>query len=323
MDRFRRGCVAVVIASLVVVAASGTAPAGEPPSADFCGAFAEIYAVQFLVALAEGFSDAAEEDAGGEEHDVGAEIYVVLSPKLERSTETMLESSPEALEKGLERQLRVWRRGVTLLREGVGLDDDAIETIADADLESTTSDTEGVLGGVSDKKVAAAGRRFRKSLDSLERGTTRKEDRAFDRATTECGIVPDPDVDCPALVTDGEATALLGELSDTTEGEGCSWVGPDVEEGSEASLAVEVYATDLAYDRLIGELAGSAEPVPALGERAAAFEGYSSQTLGGTCGRTLVAVVDGRTLRVALCLGDRPVTTEQVVAIATQVFDRL
>jgi hypothetical protein len=30
-----------------------------------------------------------------------------------------------------------------------------------------------------------------------------------------------------------------------------------------------------------------------------------------------------RTLQVALCLGDTPVTTEQVVTIATQVIDRL
>jgi len=323
MGRFRRGCVAAAIASLVVVAASGTARAGEAPSAKFCGAFAEVYAVQFLVALAEGFSDAAEEDTGGGEHDVGAEIYVVLSPKLERSSETMLDSAPKALKKSLKRQLEVWRTGVTLLRDDVGLDDDAIETIAEIDVESTTSDTERVLGDVSDKKIAAAGRNYRKSFDSLERGTSRKEDQAFDAATTGCGIVLDPNVDCAALVTDEEATALLGELSDATEGEGCSWVGPDVEEGSSSSLAVEVYATDLAYERLTGQLAGAGEPVAALGEEAAVFEGYSSQTLGGTCGRTLVAVVDGRTLQVALCLGETPVTTEQVVTIATQVIDRL
>jgi hypothetical protein len=323
--RIGRWCAVVVAAAMLVLAVvpAAGARAGGAPSAEFCGAFAEIYAVQFLVALAEGFSDAADDETGGEEHDVGAEIYLVLSPRLERETETMLDTPPKPLENGLKRQLKVWRTGVSLLREDVGLDDDNIETIAETDVESTTSDDEGPLGDVSEKKIAAAGKKYRKSLDSLEGGTSRKEDRAFDRATTNCGIVPDPDVDCAALVTDEEATALLGEISETTEGEGCSWVGPDVEEGSEPALAVEVFATDLAYERLTGQLAGDGEPVPALGEQAAVFEGYSSQTLGGTSGRTLVAVVDGRTLQVALRLGDAEVTTEQLVGLANQVIGRL
>jgi len=320
--RILRWCVAAT-ASLGVASAPGTARAGDAPTAEFCGAYAEVYAVQFLVALAEGFSDAAEDEAGAEEHDVAAEIYLVLSPKLERSTETMLESSTKSLEKGLKRQHKVWRRGVSLLRDDVGLDDDDIEAIAEIDVDSTTSDDEGPLGEISDKKVAAAGKKYRKSLDSLERGGSRAEDRAFDQATTDCGIVPDSDVDCAALVTDEEATALLGELSDTRERRGCSWVGPDVEEGSEAALAVEVFATDIAYERLTGQLGGSGEPVPALGGQAAVFEGYSSQTLGGTEGRTLIAVIDGRTLQIALRLGDTPVTTDQLVALANQVVGRL
>jgi len=322
--RLVRWFVALAATPLLVAASPAGARAGDPPSPEFCVAFSEYYAVQFLVALAESFSGLDEEENGDDAANVGTEIYLVLSPKLERATETMLDAPPPALEKGLKRQLEVWRKGTRLLRREVGLDADAIEAIAELDLETGSSDAQDVLGeDVSDKKLKAAARRFTNSVDSLEDESTRKEERALDRSATHCGVVPDPDVDCPALVTDDEATTLLGELSDTTEGAGCSWVGPDVEEGSSASLAVEVYATALAYERLTGQLAGTGEPVPDLGEEAAVFEGYSSQTLGGTCGRTVVTVVDGRTLQVALCLGDAPVSTEQVVAITTQVIDRL
>ena len=306
----------------------GTAPAaahaGGPPSEEFCGAFADFYAVRVLVALAESFSEFDDEESGGDGENVVAELYLVFSPKLERTTETMLTAAPEDLEKGLKRQLKVWRKGVALLQDDVGLDDEDIEAIADLDIEESSTDTEDVLGDVSDKKVKAAAKKFKKSVDSLEDDSTREEQQALSQAATDCGVVPDPDVDCETLVTDDEATAVLGGLSETETDPGCSWVGPEVDDSRGNSLAVEVYASGAAYERITERLAGTGEEaVPGLGEQATVLDGYSSQTLGRTCGRTLVAVVDDRTLQVALCLGDTPVTTEQLAALATQVAGRL
>lgn len=324
MSYLGRLLVALVVGSFGV---AGTVPAaahaGDPPSEEFCRAFADFYAVGFLVALAETFAEFDEEESGADGENVVAELYLVFSPKLERTTETMLESAPGDLEKGLKRQLKVWRKGVALLQDDVGLDDEAIEAIADLDVDTSSTDTEDVLGDVSDKKLKAAAKKFAKSVDSVKEDATRKEEQALSRAATDCGVVPDPDVDCETLVTDDEATALLGELSETETDPGCSWAGPEPDEAASNSLAVEVYAGDVAYERVTEQLSGTGEPVPGLGEQASVFEGYSSQTLGSTCGRTLVAVVDGRTLQVALCLGDTPVTTEQLVALATQVEGRL
>ena len=178
---------------------------------------------------------------------------------------------------------------------------------------------------INDKKLAAAAEKYRKTVNTLERGVTRDEEEAFESAASDCGVVPDPEVECETLVTDDEATALLGgELSETQTGtSGCAWVGPETEAGDSNSLAVEVYSSRFAYERLTGQLAGVGEPVAGLGDEAVALEGFSSQTLGSTCGRTVVALLGERTLQVALCLGDTPVTIDQVVAVAQQAAGRL
>jgi hypothetical protein len=324
MKRFGQLVAAVTATAILMLAPVPAGAGGTPPSEEFCTAFADYYAVQFLIAFAESFSVLDEENGDGEDNNVVAELYLVFSPKLELTTETMLESPPRSLEKGLKRQLKIWRTGVKLLQSDVGLSDEAIETIANLDPDATGGEAEEVLGEeISDKKLRAAAKKYAESIESLRENASRTEAQALEFAATGCGVIPDPTVDCETLVTDDEAAALLGEVSVTETEEGCSWVGPESDTADTNQLTVEVFNSPTAYTRNTELLAGTGEPVPAIGEQATAFDGFSSQTRGSSCGRTLIAVAGEQTLQIALCLGETPVTTDQLVGIFQQVSGRL
>ena len=88
-----------------------------------------------------------------------------------------------------------------------------------------------------------------------------------------------------------------------------------------------MYGSDRAFDTLtepLTELVTDKRDVHGVGDQALSFEGYSADGHGITCGRTLVATADDRTIVVALCLGDdAEVTDEQLVEIGQGVIDRL
>lgn len=134
--------------------------------------------------------------------------------------------------------------------------------------------------------------------------------------------------DACGLLEGAEVEALIGLATEDPE-EGvavdgvayrqCAWRSV-----ADSSLVVVAVVEGTERHEMHREVMASAngEPEEGIGERAFTSGGVSSETFGATGGRTISAVVDGRTLVVALKLQGE--TTLDVVApLATTVAERL
>jgi hypothetical protein len=323
----RRAIGTLVAAALVTGLIGSTAWASPArgatkPNDRFCAAFADATAVHIAISLASGFplpgGDSVDRD------EFKAVVYVSLSPMLEKLTGEMVKSAPKALRKDLKRQLTIYRKGVELLK-GAGVSDRAIQAIADADLTPGSNPTTlAEEHNVSKQQLEAAGKEFRPTIESPRSGPAPSPQArsATKNAVTQCGIAPETKVACNELLADADVAAILGGSAALDDDNGCSWTAGTGSGSDENRLAIYVYATGLAYDRFV-KLHDGGEPVAGLGDRSVAADGFSSQSVGSSCGRTIATRARDRTVQVALCLRDRDVTTDEVAAVVKQVLPKL
>lgn len=133
------------------------------------------------------------------------------------------------------------------------------------------------------------------------------------------GAVPDA---C-TLVEPAEVEALVGDATGTEERDvaldgleysQCTW------ENEESMLIVAVVGGPERHEMHQDTLPG--DPLEGVGDQAITAPGVSSETTGATGGRTISALVDDRTLVVALKVPGQT-TVDLVAPIATTVADRL
>lgn len=122
----------------------------------------------------------------------------------------------------------------------------------------------------------------------------------------------------PAALPDGLA-AVTPEADDDTAIDGldysqCTWESEDV------LLVVAVIDGPARYEMHAENLPG--EPLSGVGDEAITAPGISSETRGGSGGRTVSALVGDRTLVVALRL-EGETTPDDVVPLATAAVDRM
>jgi hypothetical protein len=292
------------------------------PTRAACEAFADYFQVEFLVAFASAFAGIGDKQkAQATAVEIRDTFHLLLSPKLEQVTRTLADGTDPALRKLFVRQTRGFARGVALL-EGVGLTKEQIQKLSELDLKPET-DLQKVVGDVnldkeelkrSVKKFAASA----KSIDLNE--ATSKERRAFTAAGSACGVFP-VDISCSKVVTPDEATALLGGPVTTKNEDGtCTYTTSVDASHDDAELAVDVYESSLAFDRVTES--AQHQVVPGVGDAAVAVDGFNSFSHVSTCGRTLVMKQGERTVVVAACAGDLPPSAEALAGIATNALAR-
>jgi hypothetical protein len=340
-SRWRRPVLVVVSLAIATCgafagrASAGTAPT-RPLTDDYCTTFSEYFAVtvtvEFIAALASAFRDLPGEDttstAGTEDEldpgELKSTFQVMLSPKFEALTKSLSRGGPRIMRREFKRERRIWARGVGLLADA-GLTPAQIESIADAEVNTSTYEIEDLTDEIelSDAQTEELGRQFLPDSQKLELDDLSSEvTDTFQGAATECGTIPSHTIECEDVFSEADAAEVVGSEVTVDDADGCRYVG--VEEGDELApeVAVVVYDSDRAYDTLTAPV--STQDVDGVGERAVSFDGYSASGKERTCGRTLVAVADGRTVVVALCLvDDEPVDDDQLVEIAQGVIDRL
>jgi hypothetical protein len=313
--------VAVVLAATVPAAATGAA--GAPaPSAEFCDAFSDYYAAQLVVALISGFAQIGA-DEGVDAKEAQATFVFALSPKLLEITRDMRRAAPVVLRKELAGHVRIYQRGIDLMVDA-GVPPRVIRAIAKLDLDSDSGDLDiEDEVGISEAKLKAAGRRFATfGKDVIEWHPAPGAAAFLERASKECGIVPDDTVDCRALFTDEEVGALLGGAATLDDSQGCAWEA-ETAAGDESKLEVDVYVSRTPYERFADQHE-SVEPVTGLGDAAVTVSGYDSSSSFKSCGRTIVTRAGDQSVQVALCIGDGDdLAVEPVRDVAEQVLDRL
>jgi len=135
-----------------------------------------------------------------------------------------------------------------------------------------------------------------------------------------CGVFP-VGVNCERVVTNAEATAVLGGRATTKNDDGtCTYAGAGGNGGDAPELAVDVYQSSLAFDRL--STSGQGQSVPGAGDAAVVVDGFNSFSRTNTCGRTLYVKQAEQTVVVAACTGATSPSTEALVGIATNVLAR-
>jgi hypothetical protein len=313
--------VLVVGASSPVMAAGSSRPA-KAPTREACQAFADYFQVEYLVAFAAAFAGLGDkQQAKQTAADIRNTFHLILSPKLERIAETLADGTSPPLHKLFVAQAKAFGKGVALL-EGVGLTKAQIQELATVDLKPET-DLQAVVGDVDldEQELERAAKKFGAVADSIDLETaTPKEQRAFRDAGLSCGVFP-VDVDCSEIVTDDEASALLGVAATGTNEDGtCTYTGESTGR-DDAVLAVDVYESSLAFDRLTESAQN--QDVPGVGDGATAVEGFNSFSSIKTCGRTLFVKDGERTVVVAVCAGDTPPSAETLAGVTNDVLDRL
>jgi hypothetical protein len=314
---------AVLVVPLAASDAAAARPASAQPSEGFCTAVSEYFqisfALSFIAAFAEGFG--GDEVDPDELEDVQALFQLALSPKFAALTSTLAEDTDDRdLRKGFARLNDTYQSGVDLLREDVGLTRAQIRQIAEAEIEPD-SDGDQVIEdtGANERKLRAAARKFQKQIPELElTDLGRKAARAFQGAATDCGVFPAGDLDCEELVPQDLVVAVIGEIADTETDSGCVYQGPESDD-DQAELAVEVYNSAAAYDRLTEQ--GQNQDVPGVGDEATALEGFTSFSSFKTCGTTLVVLSGETTVTVAGCVPDGDVTADQLVPVAQAALE--
>ena len=317
------GAVLVAGASLPAASASGPRE-GSAPTRAACDAFADYFQVEYLIAFASAFAGYGDkkkaEDTAAEIRDT---LHLILSPKLEQITRTLADGTNPVLRKLFVRQARGFARGVGLL-ERVGLTKAQIQKLSELDLKPET-DIQQVVGDVNlDKgELERAVKEFASSTKSIDLNqATSRQRRAFAAAGTACGVFP-LGVDCVNVVTTDEAAGVLGVPVTVKDEDGtCTYTGPADKTQDASELAVDIYESSLAFDRLTESAQSQSQNVPGVGDAAIALEGFNAFSSTKTCGRTLIAKQRERTVVVAVCTGDNPPSTEALAVLATNVLAR-
>jgi len=326
MRSWKRRVLPAVIGALIVVGAASPASAAgraaKAPTRAACAAFADYFQIEYLVAFASalaGIGDKAKAAATAAE--IRDTFHLILSPKLDQVTRTLADGTDPALHKLFVRQAKGFARGVALL-EGVGLTRAQIQKLSALDLKPET-DLQQVIGDVNlDKQeLKRAVKKFTSSAKEIDLNrATAKEKRAFSEAGSACGVFP-VNVDCSQVVTTGEASAVLGASATTKNKDGtCTYTGPAANGQDAAELAVDVYQSSLAFDRL--SASSQSQSVPGVGDAAVTIAGFSAFSSVKTCGRTLITRRGERTVVVAACTGAAPPSAETLAGIATNVLTR-
>lgn len=300
----------------------------------YCSFFAEYFTVtlliEFLSELTEAFSSLP-----GDETTISTEpelqpgefrstMQAMLSPKLVRLTTQLSGRGPRAMRAEFRRERKVFAQGIAILRDA-GLTAEQVNVIANVKVDPSTFDIEDLSDKIdlSDEETQAIGREFlpysqQLQLDDLDSDLTQQ----FQAAGTACGVIPSQDIDCEDVFSQSDAAEIVGSDVTLDEADGCRYVGTSDGTESEAEVAVVIYDTDRAFKILTKPV--EPEPVDDVGDRAVSFEGFSASGKERTCGRTLVAIADERTIVTALCLADdEPVEDAQLVDITQGVIDRL
>lgn len=290
----------VVATTTMLVSPSAGATVVRAPRPAFCNAFAQYFDLSFQIEFVKAFAGATGDSSAQEQ--LGDVLVLVLSPKLENLTSTMAKTAPRQIRSRFAEQAKVLERGSEAL-ESVGLTRKQLETLAKAPVDLSNDDLNALLGDVdvSKKDLEAAAAEFDgdAALENPEASPAKQA--TFERAREACGIVPITDLDCDELVTPDEAAATLGSAARVeTENGSCVYVGSAQDTGDPAELTVEVYEGSRAYQRFTQ--AAENQPVPDLGTRATAIEGYATFLSTKTCGRTIVVDVGEHTVAVALCV---------------------
>jgi hypothetical protein len=317
---------AVATAGLLLGAVPATAArpaAGTPPSPDACEAFSDYFQIEFLVAFASAFAQVGDQkDAAKAEAEIRNSFHLLLSPKLEQVTQTLAEGTGAPLRKLFRQQAKAFGKGVAML-DDLGLTAEQIQKLADVELTAET-DLQAVVGEVDlDKQeLSRATKKFGATADSIDiNGATAKQKDAFSAAGSACGVFP-VGGECKALVTADEAEAFLGAPAETADDDGtCTYTAKAGSAQNDLELAVDVYESTLAYDRLTAS--SQNQSVPGVGDAAIAVDGFNAFSSIKTCGRTLFVKQGDRTVVVAACAGDTPPTAESLVGIANNVLARL
>jgi len=339
VGRLRAVAVGAAAALLVTLVAPTIATAAAPRvqlSNKACDAFADYFTIEFLVAFASAFAGLGEDlgsdsgrgsgngsNGGGKESVSAKEIadtfHLVFSPKLANITGTLADEGPRSIRRLFAKQRDVFEYGVELLRKA-GLSNKQISALATLDLSPDT-DLDEVLGetDIPEKKIEEAADQFGERTGELDLNdeATPRQQRAFQRAGSGCGVFPDSDIDCESLVPSELAAPLVGGEPDVTNDDGsCTYTGPSPSDNDEPVLAVDVYPSARTFERLIEQLQGGQK----IDDDAYVTEGFSSFSSIKTCGRTLYSRTDRDTVVVALCPpGDGEVADADLIAVRDAV----
>ena len=321
--------IALGMGVILVFAAASPATAAtqvkgpKPPTRAACQAFADYFQVEFLVAFASALAQTGH-NKGSEKAaaQIGNTLHLVLSPKLEKVTRTLAEGTGPPLRKLFTRQAKTFGRGVALL-EHVGLTKAQIQKLSELDLKPET-DLQQVVGDVhlNKKELARAAEQFSSSAKSIDLNeATSKQRQAFQAAGSTCGVFP-VGLDCSSVVTADEAAAVLGMPTTTKNRDGtCTYSGATGAGEGAPELAVDVYASSLAYDRLAAS--AQKQGVSGVGDAAVTVDGFNAFSSSKACGRTLIAKQGERTVVVAACTGATPPSAETLVGVANNVLARV
>jgi hypothetical protein len=322
-----------MLGSQISAASAGAAvPVATSTLSDrYCNAFVDYFTVSFVAefaaALAKGFADAGnsadQKKKQPSPDEIRSTFLLVFSPKLERVTGVMAQSGERVLRPVFRKQQAVFAHGSALLQDA-GLTQKQIDVLAAARVDFNNTALEKLTGKIhiDAKKLTSLAKKFQRELGTLDRTKSASgAAAAFQRVGSECGAFPSSAVDCSKVLPQSEAAAILGTTV-TQDGKKCAYEAPEPASGLTPKVAVEVYDSARAYDKLTKSVTGQA--VQGIGDRAVAHDGYSAYTNVATCGRTLYVAAGKRTIAVALCLpNDAAVTDTQLVDVASGVLQRL
>jgi hypothetical protein len=309
---------AALVLGLAPQSASATTGGAQPLSDKGCAAFNDYFQVTFAVAFLTGFAEAFEdigdssggESNGGDEGSAGQTdidelqniVFLVLSPKLEQATAVLAKEAPKSIRKVFVAQRDAYRDGVELLRDDLGLTEEQLDEIRDADFTEETPDALADELDITKADLQAAAEEFGKSAGVLTaEDATAAQSRVFERIAIGCGAVPDSDLDCDEVVS-GDLQQQLLEGPATVENDGgtCTYTVESSTGGTDPEIAVDVYRTGDAFGRLTEQSSATDE----IDADNVTVDGFATFTSFKTCGRTLYSKEDDSTLVVAICLPD-------------------
>jgi hypothetical protein len=329
-----RGLVAVVVlgvvAATVMSPSALAAPRQQRMSEATCDAFTDYFQVNFALAFITGFAEAfgatEEEDpqSAADLDQIRSVTLLVLSPKLEESTSVLARRGPRPTRALFREQHDIYTEGVRILQDDLGLTDDQIQEIRDAELEAAAGDELADEVDLTKEELDAAATTFGESVETLnaEDLSTRQE-HALNRLASGCGTVPIADLDCDTLVAADMRDALLGEPSTAENDDGtCDYTVATDDGVDSPELGVEVYATERSFDRLVETL----DAADKVSDDAYLVDNFTTPASFRvkTCGSTLFMRTSSRTVVVAACLpGDAEVNVDDLTEIADTAAESL
>lgn len=313
----------LVLGATIPAAAARQGRATPEPSPAACEAFADYFQIEFLIAFASAFASLSDsKDAAASATQIRDTLHLILSPKLEQVARILARGTDSPLRALFTQHAEAFGAGVDLL-EGVGLTKRQVRALSKLDLKPDT-DLQAVVGDVNlnKKKLNAAAATFHDAAKAVDLNrATSKQKQAFRAAGIVCGVFPDGDLDCEQVVTPDEAAALLGTPATAKNEDGtCVYTPRTPVKGDDTELAVDMYKSALAFDRLA--VSAQNQTVPGVGDAAVALDGFASFSNTKSCGRTFITKQGERTVVVASCAGTSAPSVEALAAVASNVLTR-